>query len=175
MAILIKKIPNMKAPLDNTEREIHINGIVISDKTKEIHIPYEIKFFKDGVDVSADMNQNAKPFNINNEKTVYVRDTSFNLIEDPVYTQMLANFENEEPEFISNPDFVSVEETPDIPEQIPNPNYVTQEMIDNKERYLLMPGYDYLIQLYKTHPEYIWISLEAYILENWNDGWFDNR
>ena len=175
MAILIKQIPNMKAPLESIEREIHILGINIVDSTKEIFIPYEIKFFKDSVDVSDDFNRNARPFHIHNGMTMYVRDTSFNPIEDPVYTQMVTNFENEEPELISNPDFISIEETPDIGELLPNPNYVTQEMIDNKERYLLMPGYDYLIQLYRTHPEYIWISLEVYILENWNDGWFDNR
>ena len=166
MAILIKQIPNMKAPLESIEREIHILGINIVDSTKEIFIPYEIKFFRDGVDVSADMNQNAKPFHIHNGMTIHARDQQFQPIEDPVYTEMLLNFEANEPEFIEGPEGT---------DPIKNPKYVTQEMLDNKERYLLMPGYDYLIQLYRQHPEVIWISLEAYILENWNDGWFDNR
>ena len=166
MAILIKQIPNMKAPLESIEREIHILGINIVDSTKEIFIPYEIKFFKDSVDVSDDMNKNAKQFHIHNGMLVYVRDQQFQPIEDPVYTEMLLNFEANEPEFIEGPEGT---------DPIKNPKYVTQEMLDNKERYLLMPGYDYLIQLYRQHPEVIWISLEAYILENWNDGWFDNR
>ena len=157
----------MEAPLDNIEREIHINGIVISDKTKEIHIPYEIKFFKDGEDISADMNQNAKPFHIHNGMIMYIRDISFNPIEDPAYTEMLANFEANHPEFIVNPE--------DQEAQIPNPNYVSQEILDKVNRFLLAPGYDYLIGIYKAYPHLIWITLEEYIMENWNDGWFDNR
>ena len=175
MAILIKQIPNMKAPLESIEREIHILGINIVDSTKEIFIPYEIKFFKDSVDVSDDMNQNAKPFHIHNGMTMYVRDTSFNPIVDPVYTDTLAKFEAQNPQYIPNPEYISQEETPDIPGEIENPDYVSQERLDATEQFLLIPGYDYLIQLYRQHPEVIWISLETYILENWNDGWFDNR
>lgn len=55
-----------------------------------------------------------------------------------------------------NPDYISVEETPDL------------------EPFLLVPGYDWLISVFKARPDIIWIFLQGYILENWNDGWFDN-
>ena len=175
MAILIKQIPNMKAPLESIEREIHILGINIVDSTKEIFIPYEIKFFKDSVDVSDDMNKNAKPFHIHNGMMMYVRDNNFQPIVDPVYTDTRAKVEAQTTQYSPNPEYKSQEETPVIPGEIENPDYVSQEMLDATEQFLLIPGYDYLIQLYRQHPEVIWISLETYILENWNDGWFDNR
>lgn len=175
MAILIKQIPNMKAPLESIEREIHILGINIVDSTKEIFIPYEIKCHKDGIDVSLDMNRYAKPFHIHNGMMMYVRDNNFQPIEDPVYTEMKTRFEAGHPEFITNPEFITFDETPDVEPNLPNPDYVSQEILDATEKYQLIPGYFYLISLFTRHPELIWVFLEAYIMENWNDGWFDNR
>ena len=175
MAILIKKIPNLPYPLNDIEREIHILGINIVDPSKEIFIPYEIKFFKEGIDISNSMNKMARPFEINNNMLMWVRDENFEPIEDPVYTDMKIRFEANLPPMISNPNFVSLEDTPDEPELIPNPDYVSQEMLDAQEQFLLAPGYDYVLGLYKERPDLIWITLELYIMSNWGEGWFDNK
>lgn len=57
---------------------------------------------------------------------------------------------------------------------ISNPNYVDQETTPDELIYLEAPGYDYISGLMLAHPELIWIILEKYILENYNDGYFDN-
>ena len=137
MAILIKEIPNLKPPMEEISREIHIKGINIVDETKEFFITYETKHFKNGVDVSATMENLAKPFYIHNGMLMYDRD--------------LDTFQPK-----PNPDYISAEETPDV------------------EPFLLVAGYDWLIATFKARPDIIWTFLEGYILENWNDGWFDN-
>lgn len=56
---------------------------------------------------------------------------------------------------------------------LPNPNYINQEETPNELQFLEAPAFDYLLDTFKSRPELFWIILENYILENYNDGWFD--
>lgn len=56
---------------------------------------------------------------------------------------------------------------------LPNPNYISPEETPNELPLLEAPAFDYLLQIFKTRPDLFWIMLEGYIVENWNNGWYD--
>lgn len=56
---------------------------------------------------------------------------------------------------------------------LPNPNYVSQEETPNESEFLEAPAFDYILEIFKQRPDLIWAVLSGYILENYQDGWFD--
>ncbi len=56
---------------------------------------------------------------------------------------------------------------------IPNPDYISPEETPEETEYLEAPAFDYLLQVFKEHPELIFTILSGYISENYADGWFD--
>ena len=58
--------------------------------------------------------------------------------------------------------------------KIPNPDFVDMETTPTTLQYLEAPAYDYITQIFREHPNLIWIFLTGYIMENWADGWFEN-
>ncbi len=173
MALLIQTIPPLQTALGAVDREIHILGANIVDVTKQMFFPYEIKYFKDGEDISKDYKPMAKPFEIHNGMEVYVRDENFNPIPNPAYADAVAA--NQLPPTIPNPEYVDEESTPDTPETIPNPDYISDEQLSQINEFLHAPAYDCIIGSLKEHPELIWTILSNYIMENYADGWYDNR
>jgi len=56
---------------------------------------------------------------------------------------------------------------------IPNPDFISPDETPNQTEFLEAPAFDYLLQVFKDHPEFIFQILSGYILENYADGWFD--
>ena len=74
--------------------------------------------------------------------------------------------------YIGNEKNVYQRTFPDF-QPIPNPDYISPEETPDQTEFLEAPAFDYLLQVFKEHPEIIFEILKGYILENYADGWFD--
>lgn len=54
-----------------------------------------------------------------------------------------------------------------------NPDFVEGESPE-EERYLVAPAYDYIIGVMKEYPELSWAFIRGYIVENYEDGFYEN-
>lgn len=172
MALFIQQIPPLQTAYGSIDREIQVIGFNCVDTTKEMIFPYIIKYSFNGEDVSKDFKPSAKPFEINNNKLMLVRDENFQPIPNPEYAVALAG--NQLSPTIPNPEYVDEETTPGVPVEIQNPEYVSDSQLAETGEFLLAPGYDYVVGIVKEHPELIWTILGNYILENADDGWYEN-
>ena len=74
--------------------------------------------------------------------------------------------------YIGNEKNVYKRSLPDF-QPIQNPNFVSKEETPDETEFLEAPAFDYLLEVFKEHPELIFDILKGYILENYADGWFD--
>lgn len=56
-----------------------------------------------------------------------------------------------------------------------NPDYIDGETTPWLDPYLVAPGYDYILSVFQSNPELIWIFIRGYIVENYADGWYENK
>lgn len=143
--ILSKTIPNMLSPLEDVERRINIYEISINSKVEQLYVGCEIEHKKDNIDISLKMNSVVREWYINNSKTIYKRD--FKKISEGDMTGWLP---------------------------LPNPNYINELETPNEDKYDTAPAFTYLLEeVLKKYPALLFVILEAYIEENYADGWFD--
>lgn len=108
--IFTKIIPNMPSPNQTVQRRINMFGLNVDGYDECATLPYEIEFTKNGIDVSSQFEKRGKPMQWRNSDLVYQRDlTTFQPLVNPDYES--AVLANQLPENIPNPDYVDAETT----------------------------------------------------------------
>ena len=169
MSILDKQIPNMETPFEGIGREVQIYELKVNTDYNQLYIGYRIKHTANGEDVTEKMNNTRREWYITNDHTVYKRDfETFQLLVNDKYHTAVEK--NQLPSTIENPNYIVDSGEPEF---ITNPEYVSDEQLAELKPYLEAPAFDYLLGIFKERPALIWVTLELYILENYKDGWFD--
>ena len=159
MAILTQSIPSMtKVGFESFVRDVRIINIIINDddftdQPKELYIRHRI-FYKNSADedVTATMNHKIREVHIHNNMTMWVRDENFQPIPNPAYADVLSRTQLSEDD----------------------ENYLPIEALNDVTEYIEAPGYDYIMSVMQARPDLIWELLRGYILDNYNDGYYDD-
>lgn len=148
MITIEQKIENKKAPFQDVERNVRI------------------------VDINVNLQRHEKPLKglpqvVINYEILYTKD-GIDVTKDlskPLEPRVFNNdmkmwARSFEPETLFQP--------------IPNPDFVEGESLES-DRFVIMGAFDFVIgELAIKHGEYLFEFLKMYILDNYDDGWFDN-
>ena len=145
-----QEIPNMSAPFDDVDQNVRITDIQVNFQREDnpiaglpqVIISYEIIRTKNNVNVTSTFKSKAEPKVFNNDMKLYKRSFEAETLFQP----------------IKNPDFISVEETPEV------------------EEFLTVGAFDFVIgDLAINNGAFLVSFLKMYITDNYNDGWFDSN
>ena len=98
------------------------------------------------------MNHKIREVHIHNNMTMWVRDENFQPMPNPAYADVLSRTQLSEDD----------------------ENYLPIEALNEVTEYLEAPGYDYIMSVMQARPDIIWDLLRGYILDNYNDGYYDD-
>lgn len=151
---ITQDIPNMEGVFSDISQKVLITDIQVNWKRinnptyeSQIVVGYEIYKEKDGVNVSSELKTSVRPKVFTNNTIMYQRSFEESTLFQP----------------------------------LPNPNYINPETLEegqilpeNNEPYLTMGGFDFIVgELVHKHPEYLIPFLKLYILDNYDDGWYN--
>ena len=145
-----QEIPNMEIQFEDISQTVNITDIQINFQREDnpiqglpqLIVSYEIVRMKGDVNVTSTLKNKVEPKVFNNDLKLYKRSFEPDSLFQP----------------IQNPDFISIEETPNI------------------EPFLTVGAFDFVIgDLAINNGAYLVPFLKMYITDNYADGWFDSN
>lgn len=145
-----QEMPNMKAPFEDVEQKVRITTIKVDFQIEDnpiqglpqVILDYEIIRTKNEINVTTSFKSKVDSKVFNNDMKLYKRSFEQETLFQPV----------------QNPDFISVEETPDV------------------EQFLTVGAFDFVIgDLAINNGAFLVPFLKMYITDNYADGWFESN
>lgn len=145
---ITQQIPNMKAPFDNVEQNVIITSISVNWQSPTAPMEGLPQII-----VGYEIIKNNDGVDVSKELKNKIKPKPFDN-NQKVYQRSF------EAETLFQP--------------LPNPDFVEGESSED-DRFLTMGAFDFIVgELVMKRPEYLIPFLKLYILDNYEDGWFDS-